>query len=208
MSSSRVVVTGFDPAGSFADLLLPVRFLRRQAETRFKQEWRLSKGQYLAMMREFIGPRRQRGNLAMLNAVLGDAGGVVVLTAQTFGDFAASGTATATIRFEDDGELRGIREKLSDFDFTGEWWSDEDEAGIGNSYAARHLAAGKTGTYSTEAATADNWITISATRDWSVQRGTPIGSKQCVATFEVGPQPSGPADDSAVIDITADFDDS
>ena len=158
--------------------------------------------------------RYQRGSImigaagAMAAAGAGGIGGFVVLTAHSINDFAVSGTATAQIDFENDGELWGRRAILSDLQYTGEWWSDEPEASIGDSYAARHRSSGKIGTYSFEAAAAENWITITGTRSWGVSKSAPTGFKSCDATFECGPQPSGPADDTAFIELEADFDDS
>jgi hypothetical protein len=43
---SRTIITGFDPAGPIAGMLLPPAFIKRQKETRFKQEWRMSLQQY------------------------------------------------------------------------------------------------------------------------------------------------------------------
>lgn len=223
MSKVQTIITNFDPAGPFAGLLLPPRFRKRQSETRFKQRWQVTLEQYLALMHEGYNlhlkkwlplQRYQRGSImigaagAMAAAGAGGIGGFVVLTAHSINDFAVSGTATAQIDFENDGELWGRRAILSDLQYTGEWWSDEPEASIGDSYAARHRSSGKIGTYSFEAAAAENWITITGTRSWGVSKSAPTGFKSCDATFECGPQPSGPADDTAFIELEADFDDS
>lgn len=217
-----------DPRGLFAALTMPPAFYKRVNETRFKQEWRLSMFQYwclkrgwsgfgdpwtffrmyLALMKPFKGPKRQRGTFHMFpagsTAVL-NAGQVVMSGTKLIVDqrFTA-GTADARISFENDGELKGVKLNGTDLDYTGEWWSLEPESGIGSSYAARYLSGGS-GVWDTSAAGANSWITISGIRQWGVTR-TNTGSESANATFECGPQPSGPADDSAPVTCTAIID--
>ena len=217
-----------DPRGLFAALTMPPAFYKRVNETRFKQEWRLSMFQYwclkrgwsgfgdpwtffrmyLALMKPFKGPKRQRGTFHMFPAgstALLNAGQVVMSGTKLIVDqrFTA-GTADARISFENDGELKGVKLNGTDLDYTGEWWSAEPEIGIGSSYAARYLSGGS-GVWDTSAAGANSWITISGTRQWGVTR-TNTGSESANATFEVGPTPSGPADDSAPVTCTAIID--
>lgn len=217
-----------DPRGLFAALTMPPAFYKRVNETRFKQEWRLSMFQYwclkrgwsgfgdpwtffrmyLALMKPFKGPKRQRGTFHMFPAgstALLNAGQVVMSGTKLIVDqrFTA-GTADARISFENDGELKGVKLNGTDLDYTGEWWSLEPESGIGSSYAARYLSGGS-GVWDTSAAAVNNWITISTTRQWGVTR-TATGSESANATFEVGPTPSGPADDSAGVTCTAIID--
>ena len=215
-----------DPRGLIAALTMPHAFYNRINETRFKQEWRLTQFQYwclkrgwsgfgdprtffrmwLALMKPFKGPKRQRGNFACWPAgsfALLNAGAVVLSGPKLISDsrFSLPGTADARISFENDGELKGVRLNQTDINYTGEWWSAEPEIGIGSSYAARYISGGS-GTWDVFAQSVNNWSTISVTRQWGVIR-TATGSESANATFEVGPQPSGPADDSAAVTCTA-----
>ena len=217
-----------DPRGLFAALTMPPAFYKRVNETRFKQEWRLSMFQYwclkrgwsgfgdpwtffrmyLALMKPFKGPKRQRGTFHMFpagsTAVL-NAGGVVFSGPKLISDSRFTlGLADARIQFETDGELRGIKLNQTDIDYTGEWWSAEPEIGIGSSYAARYISGGS-GTWTTSAAAVNTWATISTTRQWGHSRST-NGTSSANATFEVGPTPSGPADDSAGVTCSATVD--
>jgi len=206
MNRSQVIATGFDPEGPFAGLLLPPRFRKLQSETRFKLRWTVTVAQYAALMREFVGPKRQRGIIqvagggTMLPAV---ASGNVSITAHSLTDqrFSA-GTSDARIQWQNDGQLWAFRVVGSDFEYNGEWWTNEPETSIGNSYECRHISTGKTGTFSVEAAVANTWITITSGREWGVTRSV-NGSKSCTATFEVGDDGAESADDSAVFTTTA-----
>ncbi len=214
MNRAQTIVTGFDPAGPFAGLLLPPRFLKRQSETRFIQRWKLTHAQYAALMREWVGPKRQRGSVQMgaagALAAAGSGGGsapTVFIQAHNITDqrFSA-GTARSDFGFQLNGELWSRRQVGSDTQFAQEWWSDEPETNIGNSYEARHLSAGKIGTFTTSAAVANTWITMTTTRTWGVTR-TSSGNKSCTATFELGDDGAESADDSAVLTCTAIVDD-
>lgn len=209
MAKSQLIISDFDLAGAFAELILPPAFRQRQKETRFKQEWKVTFAQYAKLMRGFIGSKRQRGSIMIMGGgmMVGAAGGFVQLTAHTVNQFrATAGNADAWFEFQNDGELWAMRNIDSDVQFSGEWWSDEPETSIGDDYAVRHLSSGKTGTYNLfEAAVADTWITATATRSWGVRRSIQ-GIKTTAATFEVGPEPSGPADDSAVLTTIAELD--
>ena len=205
--SSQTIITGFDPKGPFAGMILPPAFRKRQKETRFKQEWRLTIAQYLALMRVFKGPRKQRGSFyAGVIATSPKPSGVasVVLNAHFFNSDGFSGTITSGVEFQNDGELYEIDSEFGNVQQNGEWWSNEPQASIGNSYEARHLSSGKTGTYSSEAAAANVWITLTSNRQWNVQRSA-SGTKSCTATFEVGLDGVESALDSAIITVAANF---
>ncbi len=202
MSKSQLIITGFDPAGPFAGLLLPPRFRKRQSETRFKQEWRLTLEQYYTLMREFVGPKRQRGSIqmgaagAMAAGGSGAPSGSVVLTNHTDSYFGIQpDTGTAGFSFLNNGELR----RIVDANPSGEWWSDEPETSIGNSYEVRALSAGKSGTWTNSGAADNIWTTMTATRTWSI---TSSGFKNTSAVFEVGLDGAESALDSAT--LTAD----
>lgn len=225
MMKSRAIITrDSDPSGLIARLTMPPAFYQRVNETRFRQEWVLTPFQHLClklgwdgegdpkhwMMSVFKGPRFQRGMLSGMGnkRVVGvPAGGSVVLTAhsKTSTRF-TSGSTTASMEFENDGELWGrVTDSGGDTQYAGEWWSDEPEASIGSSYEVRNLSSGKTGTFTTQAGADDVWVTISSTRIWTVTRSA-NGSKSCTATFEVGPDGVESADDSAALTITAVMD--
>ena len=200
--SNKTIITGFDPEGIFGEMILPLRFRKRQKETRFKQEWRLTLAQYAAMMREFKGPRKQRGIIAACAAF--GAGGSVVLTTQSYSaDGFSPGTVISGVRFDTDGTMVEIDSETGNVDETGEWWSDEPQASIGDGYEVQALSSGKTGTWSTSAAADDTWITITANRQWDVQESGAFSAKSCTATFEIGLDGVESALDSAAITCVA-----
>jgi hypothetical protein len=213
---SQLIITGFDPNGPFGGLILPPSMRKRQRETRFVQEWKLTMQQYVALMNPFKGPRRQRGNFAMFPAGT-TAGkhvvpaGNVVLNAHTgagqFEDTTPSGTAGCAASFETDGTLWERNDIEIDVEQSGEWWDNEPVTGVGDFYEVRALSTGKTGTWSSQAASDDTWITITSTRQWKVTKGSPNGSKTTTATFEVGPDGVESADDSAAITCRAEYND-
>lgn len=220
MGKSLVTATGFDPEGPFAKLLLPYAFRKRQSETRFKQEWLLTHFQHLCfklgwggdgdpkqwMLREFKGPRRQRGIICATAAYIAAPAGNVQIGAHSLTDEKfSSGTTDARIQWQNDGQLWAFRVWGSDFEYPLEWWSDEPETSIGDSYECRHISTGKIGTFSVQAAVANTWITITTGREWGVTRTT-NGTKSCTATFEVGDDGAESADDSAVFTTTATLD--
>ena len=230
MGKSRTIIErDSDPRGLFAALTMPPAFYKRVNETRFKQEWRLTQFQHwclkrgwsgfgdpwtffriwLAAIKPFEGPKRQRGNFSCYpagTAAVLNAGSVVLTGTKLISDtrFALPGTADARIEFQSDGELFGVKLNGTNIDYTGEWWSAEPEIGIGSSYAARYISGGS-GVWDTSAASVNAWVTISITRQWGVTR-TSNGSESANATFEVGPTPSGPADDSAPVTCIATID--
>lgn len=202
MNRAQTIITGFDPDGPFAGLILPRCFREAQKKTRFKQEWKVSWSQFMAMMNEFRGPKYQRG-IICATAIYGGVAGQVVLTNNTAtSERFTAGTATAQWDFNTNGDLVGATSHGPNTDPSGEWWNNEPETSIGSSYAVRALSSGKVGTWSTSAAADNTWTTMTAQRTWSVSRSI-NGSKSASATFEVGPAASGPADDSATLTATA-----
>lgn len=198
--SSQVIITGFDPEGPFANLLLPKRFRDYQRGTRFKQAWKLTAAQYMRMLK---GPRRQRG-IIMATPVYGAAApsGFVVVNTHSF-SATTNGPCTSGVRFDQNGEMYEIDSVTGNVQQNGEWWSDEPETDIGDDYEVRALSAGKTGTWSNAAAADDVWITMNvAQRLWDVDAPTDT-NKLCTATFEVGPDGVESADDSAAITCNA-----
>jgi hypothetical protein len=213
---SQVIITGFDPNGPFGGMILPPSMRKRQSETRFKQEWRLTLAQYVAMMRPFKGPKFQLGMLSggsvkRSGAVSGPPAGNVVLNAHTgagqFEDPGAPVTTGCAASFENDGQLWERLDVAVDQEQAGEWFDNEPISGVGDFYEVRSLSTGKTGTWSSQAASDDTWITITSTRQWKVIKAAPNGSKTCTATFEVGPDGVESADDSAVITCRAEYND-
>lgn len=202
--SSRVIISGFDPAGPFAGLLLPPRFRKRQAETRFKQNWKMTALQYWTLMREFVGPEHQRGSIIMAAITPSASGsGVVVLTNHSFLAFALDpADATAAVRFDANGTLSRGRNGSFDSPFNGQWWNKEPDTGIGSNFAVRALSGG-TGTWTVAAAADDAWIAMGGNREWNVfQDGN--GTNTAIRTFEVGSEPTGPADDAASMTVSAE----
>jgi hypothetical protein len=164
------------------------------------------------MISVFKGPKFQRGMLSGMGVkraawAAGDPGNVTI-SAHTLADnkFSA-GTVDARIEWQTDGQLWAFRQQQSDFEYDGEWWSNEPETSIGDDYECRHLSSGKTGAYNaTESAVADTWITITAARVWGVTRSI-TGTTSCEATFEVGDDGAESADDSAIFTMSATIDD-
>lgn len=214
--SSQTIITGFDPNGPFAGLILPDRFRKRQSETRFKQNWSITLQQYAQMMcerydmraKKWVGnKKRQRGSIMMSSSAActasgGTGGSVFLNTLKLVTSDEVSGDSTAGIRFESDGQLWAIRSAGGDLEYDGEWWTAEPETGIGSSYEVRALASGGSGTWGNAAAADDTWITISANRAWDHTRTT-TGSTTVSRTFEVGLDGVESALDSSSISCTA-----
>jgi len=181
----------FDPHGPFGIMLPPSvgEAVRKMDTGRFKS------------------PKYQRGNLNMLWAIFNDGdGAIVVMTNNTLSETSGSGTTYCGIRWNSDGscDRRGPGSTAYSQTHVGEWWSAEPDTGIGAGYQVRALSAGKTGTWSTAAASDNAWISITSDRLWGVQFSSKFGgSKTCSATFEIGVLAAGSADDSAVISCTA-----
>lgn len=212
MAKSRIQIVGFDPSGPFAGLLLPRRLVQRQKETRFRQEWRLTLRQYVALMREFVGPARQRGSIILASFGSTSGGGVpagnVVLSTHFFDAFAPLGTALSGVQFQNDGDLLERQDPGVDAVSAGEWWDNQPVSGVGDFFDVRALSSGKVGTWSVAAASDNIWTAITSNREWNVQRGAPTGVKTTTATFEVGPTGEATADDAAAITCSAEFDNS
>ncbi|GAF98353.1 unnamed protein product, partial [marine sediment metagenome] len=129
----------------------------RQSETRFKQRWTVTAAQYAALMCEGFElhtrrwlpmPRKQRGSIILAGFGVPSAGvsGSVSITAHTLADNRFSpGTIDARIEWQNDGQLFAFRQVGSDFEYNGEWWTNEIEASIGDDYECRHISTGKTG---------------------------------------------------------------
>ncbi len=197
---NQVIVTSFDPEGPFASLLIPPALRRRQRDTRFKQEWKLTVAQYMRMLK---GPKRQRGIIIATQA-FADAPpvGFVVVNTHNF-TATTNGPCTSGVRFDNNGEMYEIDSVSGNVQQDGEWWSEEPETSIGNSYEVRALSAGKVGTWSSSAAADNVWITMDgAQRIWDVDAPTDT-NKLASATFEVGPDGVESADDSAAIQCNA-----
>ena len=202
--SSQLIIKGFDPEGAFAGMILPSCFRARQAETRFKQEWKIPRAIYLAMMNEFKGPKHQRGTLgigrgAWIGAV---AGGFVSLNTHSFTELSPSANGQCAVRFETNGNLVNQNLVSSDNTFTDEWYS-ETTTGIGSGFEVRALSTGKTGTWSSSGAADDIWVTISSVVEWNVST-TSGNFKATTATFEAGQDGVESALDSAAITCTSD----
>lgn len=201
--ATRLSIEGLDPNGVFAEWVFPERFRKRVGETRFKQEWKMSLAQYVAMMREFKGPRKQRGIICAA-AVFG--GARVVLTNHSLSQDNPSALCTSGPAFETNGTLNEVGPEVTTFTAVqaGEWWSAEPETSIGSNYDVQRLSSGATGNYSTTLA-ADTWYQISEQRLWRVTviaKNAPdidTGS----STFEIRATGTGSALDSAVITAQA-----
>jgi hypothetical protein len=214
MSAQTIITRDSDPAGLLARLTMPPAFFKRVNETRFRQEWKLTPLQYLALKLGWDGhgsPKYQRGMLSGMGVkraiTAGAPAGSVLLNPHTLLDqrFNA-GTCDARIQFQNDGQLFAFRQVGSDFEYNGEWWTNEEEASIGDGYECRHISAGKTGFYDVQAAVADTWITITTGREWGVTQST-TGSQSTTATFECGLDAVESALDSAIFTVTATVDD-
>ena len=202
MTHSRTIITGFDPAGPFAGLILPPRFRKRQAETRFKQEWKLTLAQYAAMMREFTGARKQRGSIGLgLGPTRADIGQVVITNKNFNADGIFPSTTISGVRWSSNGTTVEIDSETGNVDQTAQWWSKEPETAIGALFEVR--ATGTSGTWTVAAEVDNTWIQLNANRDWSVTETGASSQKQASATFEIGPNGASTAIDSASVTCTA-----
>ncbi|WP_455363604.1 hypothetical protein [[Eubacterium] cellulosolvens] len=133
-------------------------------------------------------------------------GGKVVLTAQSKTDTSA-GFSQVSVQFQADGEFEFVL--LNDTPqfqgVPGQWWSEGAIDGVGDDYAVRSLSSGAVGTWFSSPGADDTWLTMTTLRGWGNRRvsGDGTGTTQVNRTFEVGPEPSGPADDSAFIQTAA-----
>lgn len=215
MKARSIVTRDSDPSGLIARLTMPPAFYKRVNETRFKQRWKMPKIVYECLALGWTGEGDWRRFLQFMLSGTGARRyartnlGEVILTTHSIIDVSASFSGS-TITFNTDGLLSGVALNGDPQfpEFPGEWWSEEPVTGIGSSYAVRYLSSGLIGDFFGSAAAADTWITISANRSWSERRTLAddgIGVSIVQATFEVGPQPSGPADDSALIGLRCDI---
>lgn len=166
--AARTIITGFDPLGSIAEMLVPHELLHRQAQTRFIQRWSMTAYQYLMLMQQPSRPWKQRGIIIATPIFASAAGGSVVITNEgisytNFGNLVAAGIA-----FQLDGSLDDIGPGFLDRTqiHSGEWWTLEPEAGIGNSYDVRNTNANP---FDVAAAAQNVWIQISEERQWRIQ---------------------------------------
>ena len=213
MAARSIVTRDSDPRGLIARLTMPPAFYRRVNETRFRQEWRMPKIIYECLTLGWDGEGDWR---RFLQRMLSGTGvrryaripqGEVIITNHVISDVSAS-FAGAGIAFATDGSHNGTRLNASNPDYPGEWWSEEPVTDIGDNYAARHLSSGKIGTFSAEVAAADVWHTLTSAGNWSRTRQSGVegtGTSVAQATFEVGPEPSGPAADTSVITLSAEI---
>ena len=204
----------FEPGGLISRMILPPRFRKRQAETRFKQRWVISTAQYLALMAErFKGPRYQRGNILIGSAAAmaagggGAAGGSVVITNIGLYETNPGFNTWNGIRWNDDGSIDERGYGTGDYAqvHLGEWWSDEPETDIGDSYDVRALSGGS-GSWNGAAASDNTWIQIGIPREWFVQVLGKFSPDIISAsrTWEIRDTGSGSALDDAVISCTAE----
>ena len=203
--ATRLSIEGLDPNGVFAEWGFPERFRQRVGETRFKQEWKMSIAQYVAMMREFKGPRKQRGIICA--AAIGYGGDRVILTNHSLSQTnLGPNLVTSGPAFETNGTLNEIGPEATTFTAVQarEWWSAEPETSIGSNYDVQRLSSGATGAYSTTL-TADTWYQISEQRVWRVtviaKNNPSVASGS--STFEIRATGTGSALDSAVITAQA-----
>jgi len=183
--SSRVTVSDFDPNGLFAEFILPPRFRKRQSETRFKQEWRLTFAQYIAMMQEFKGPFKQRG-IVMAAAVMGvtDDNQGLQLTDHSATATDAT-TATCDIRFRRNGEMSHVRSPDANIVYTDEYYIGQPASQVGDAYELQAMSVGKIGTWTSTAVADDTWTPITGNKSWTVDQLV-TGTKTTSAVFQIG----------------------
>ena len=227
MIKSKMEVLSIDPNGLFAKFLYPKAFSTRLNETRFKQNWKLSKFEYACLMRNwngegnplqwvaqymknFVGPRYQRGSVSAFvqaaAAQQGAGGGEsVVLTNHTFSSSDPSNLVTSRAAFLSTGVLSHTDDGTPTAVQAGEW-NDAEPSGTGADFEVRYTSASKTGdAYTTPAAAGDTWIRIDADRSWGhriIAKGSP-DTLSSTALFELGDYLASSADDSATLTITA-----
>lgn len=187
--SSQTIIQGFDPDGPFAGFWLPPAFRKRQRETRFRQEWRLTLEQWQAAMSgRPIPPRRKQRGSIILAASGVVPGGFVQMTNQIYNaDGFFPGTVISGVSFGSNGTTTEIDSESGNVDETGEWWSDEPITSIGDIFEVQANSAGKTGDGWTTAAAADDTpIALSSSRVWDVRESASVSQTACAANFEIG----------------------
>jgi hypothetical protein len=204
-----VKFSDFDPNGMFSDSILPHRFKKRVKETRFKQLWTLTVAQYAAMMREFVGPKRQRGSVSAFPYGTiqppASGGGSVLLTNLTI-SFNSVHPTFARARFNNDGSIDENGTEVGDFAqvHSGEWWTNEPDGSIGDDYEVR-LASVSVGVFDVVSAAVGTWITLDADRIYGEQRAGKEGPGTDTATgvIEIGLDGVESALDSMTLMCTA-----
>lgn len=206
---SQAIITLDNPNGIFGRSVIPEAMRKRQAETRFRQEWRMSKLLYECLMHGWDGEGDWR---RFLQKMLSGSGirrygripqGFVQLTNHTVTDTSTT-ASNCNMRVRSDGHLEVQRAEAANIVYSDEWWSAAPETGVGSDYSVRQLSTGASGTWDFQPLANDVWGSLASNQLWILQRvsGDGVGSEQVVRTIEVGPQPSGPADDSCVMDLT------
>ncbi len=169
--ASRLEISGMDPNGLFARMTLPPRFRKRCKETRFRQEWKLTIDQYLQMMREFKGPKRQGG---IIMAAMAHNVGRVKITDHTLAHTDVTGIGTnaeSVMGFRADGTFYHQRSNAADIDPVGlgEWHTDEPSV-TGADYEVREGPRGGADAWDFIAASPEVWVTLNVLRRWGVTR--------------------------------------
>lgn len=206
MASQRII-TGFDPEGPLAGWFLPPQFIKRQRETRFKQEWRISQVMYKQMMRKWTGSKHQRGSVsvtAFVNAAQqgADTGGSVVITNHTIIDQDFTNAVQPTMHWQSDGTFSGSPGGPLQ---SGEW-HDGEPSTTGANWEVRWTTPSTGDTYFQPAASINIWITIDVNRTWALNitaKASP-DFKTHSSVFELGADGAESADDSATIILTAE----
>lgn len=223
---SRLVVSDISPGGLFERFVFPIAFRERIHETRFKQDWRLTKFEFACLKmgwdgegdpkqwltqfaKAFNGPKKQRGSiiLSAFGVQTGAApSGSVALTNHTLSSVDLGNLVTSRAAFLTTGVFSHTDDGVPTAVASGEWHSDEPST-TGANYEVRYTSASKTGSsYTNPAAAGDTWIRIDLDRSWGhriVAKSSPsaIGSG---ADFELGDYLASSADDSGNITITAE----
>lgn len=212
MRARAIMTRDSDPRGLIARLTMPPAFYKRVNETRFRQEWRMPKIIYECLALGWNGEGDWRRFLQLMLSGTGVRRyaripqGSVVLTNHSVIDEDTT-LARSQFIFQTDGVLDGVRLNAADSTYPGEWWSEEPETGIGNNYAVRWLSSGSFGALTSGSSAGDSWVTISAARTYTLERAVAqgVGTDIFQATFECGPEPSGPADDTSLLGLRVDI---
>lgn len=204
--ASQLIITGFDPEGPIAGFVLPPQFIKRQRETRFKQEWRISRAMYQQIMGQWTGPKHQRGSVsvtAFVNAAQQGAGGVsgsVVITNHTLRHESTGNAVQPTMNWRSDGTFasRGVPVQ------SGEW-HDGEPLTTGADWEVRQVNPSFGDTYFQPAASINIWITIDVERTWALNITAKAAPdfKTHTSDFELGVDGAESADDSATIILEA-----
>ena len=203
--SALLSISDFDPEGPFAKLFLPFRLRKRQKETRFKQEWKLTASQYLAMMKEFKGPRKQRG-IVIATAIFSGVEpltGFVVLTTHSFDKNSFANVHESGVKFKTNGELAEARDEVEQTSISGEWWNEQPLTDIGDFHEMRSTSTIGTWNFK-KPANDDVWINFVIDRYWEIQSTGPT-DRTTSSVFEIGKSGEQSAEDSAFIQCSVTF---